>query len=147
MNENYPVEERNQMLVDFFKTHDIEVKLIGDKNKPKVIINGDNVLSGFVHNKKFIFTSKQFGGEAIYTINLHRTDFYTTQLINKLIETNNKTKVYRIVHNDNEKYYLKTIDDTPIFSNEDSRYYFSLEKANKTLVYLTNLHQLDVSII
>lgn len=150
MNTEYPVDERNQMIIDFFKHHNIEVKLIGDKNKPKIVVNDDQVLSGFVYNKKFNFTTKQFGGDVIYVINLHRLDFYKTSFINKLIDNNNKTKIYRIKQTeipDVDSYYLKTDEATPIFSENDSRYYFNKLEAEKTKLYLFNVHKIFAEVI
>lgn len=144
----YPVKERNQLLADFFIYHGFKnIKLIGDENQPKLIV--DNLsISGFVKNKIYHFTTKQFGGEIIYSVNLNEKEIESTEYLVKIIESAERKTVYRLVVDSIKNlFYVRTDKGAPYFSTSESRYYFDLEKAISTKAYLIEKHDILVKIV
>ena len=136
-NKKYPVEHRNAQLKSIFENAGYAVKLIGDYNQPKIIINEQFAVSGYVQNRLYHFTTESFGGEVIRTINLNRPDLSKTELA-EIFANNIQRKFWRLaLSNDNDCYFVKTEKNIPLFAFNDSRYWFDKQKALITKKYLS----------
>lgn len=136
---NYPIKERNEMLICFFEGLGYEVKLLGDRNQPKVIITIGSksfVVSGYVKNKLYNFTTEPFGGTEVLTINLNDTSNIKREDIDNIFKNNKQRNYFTIRLKGSDIYYLKTEDNNILFSSTDKRYFFDKEKAQSTLDYL-----------
>lgn len=145
---SYPVKERNNLIIEFFNYHGLKIeKLIGDENQPKIILSDFKSVSGFVKNKIYNFTTKQFGGEVIYSVNLAEKEKEDSVHLRKIIESSERKKVYRLKIYLSDMYYVKTENYVPYFSKIEARYYFDFAKAAETQTYLSQLHQISVDIV
>jgi hypothetical protein len=113
------------MLVDFFTYLGYEnVKLIGDENQPKVILDDITSVNGFVKNKLYNFTNKQFGGEVVYTVNLRKLEDISLATIESILSTYERKKVYAIM-SEEQLFYVRTEKFVPQFSVNEKRYFFT----------------------
>lgn len=148
LNTKYPVKERNKLLVDFFEYHNFKnVKLIGDENQPKIILDDMLSVSGFVRNKIYNFTNKQFGGEIIHSIDLNQFEKESHQHLKEIINSAERKRVYRLKIYNQQLFYVRTVENAPYFSNIESRYFFDFEKAVSTQQYLSTIHKFSVDVV
>lgn len=128
-NNNYPVEQRNAQLLSFFEQKGYaNVKVIGNPNQPKIIIDNEFAVSGFVKNRIYNFTTKPFGGEIVLSVNLNNPNEYSVQLINDTIDVNEKRKIYFCELDSNMNIYLShTRGGHVYFSTTDPRIFFNYE--------------------
>lgn len=141
----YPIKHRNHQLHNLFCNLGFDVRLIGDHNQPKIIIDNSFAVSGFVKNRIFNFTTKPFGGEVIRSVNLN-TPNISKREIDILFSTNSQRPYYKIHLINTKLYYLKTENAEPLFSVSDSRFFFDKHKATKTIEYLKNLFDLNLEL-
>ena len=139
----YPIEERNQSLLNVFRNLGYDAKLVGNKNQPKIVINNDFAISGYVQNKLYHFTTKPFGGDIVQTISLNIFDPITKKDVDRLIEQTEKRKVWKIYVKQEDKkqnrlFYVKTDNFIPYFSTEDFRFFFDEQKVIETVEYLSS---------
>ncbi len=59
-NRNYPIIERNELLLSMFTSNGYNAKLIGDINQPAIVIDEDWAVPGYVHNKTYHFCNKPY---------------------------------------------------------------------------------------
>ena len=69
------VTRRNKRLKSLFSRNGINIRLVGDENKPAVIRDEAEVLSCYVKNFNLHFTKEPFSDEIIKTIKLKVNDF------------------------------------------------------------------------
>lgn len=143
---NYPVEGRNELLLQLFLDLGFDAKLIGNRNQPKIIINNSFAISGYVHNKLYHFTTKPFGGEAVKTINLNHENPISRLEVDQLIATCQKRQIWKVGLCDEKDgytfYYVKTQDFVPYFAFDECRFFFDQEKAEDTHKYLSDKYGL-----
>lgn len=137
----YPVQERNKLLLSFFERLGYNCKLVGNPNQPKIVIDDEFAISGYVHNKLYHFTTKPFGGVAVYTVNLTWCDDVTRDKIDELIAATEKRQLWTICHD--SLHYVKTEQDIPYFSPVAKRFFFDEAKAIETFDWLSNKFVLD----
>lgn len=135
------IEKRNRRLKKFFESKNIDVKIIGDINKPAVIANNETCLSCYVHNFTLIFTDKPFKGEKLFSVKL--TDKISTDLDNyfyEWYENAEHRKMYKIIARLNTdglgNLYLTGFNKiegrlVPVFCEHNPRLYFTEEKAEE----------------
>ena len=136
---NYPVQERNTELLALFVSLGYNAKLVGNPNQPKIIIDNNFAISGYVHNRLYHFVSKPFGGEIVRTISLTVDNPITREDVDALIASTEARPIWKlVVHNEEgpNMYYTKTENFKPYFSTEDSRFFFDSDKAEDTIEYL-----------
>ncbi len=135
------VQRRNKWLLDFFSKVDMDFSLIGNPQKPAIIINHSYCLSAFVSNFDLHFTKIPQNGEIIQTYKINKfrkishRDFmnYFNQCehrpIYKIKYIN--TKLYLSGYNflDKENYHGKY----PVFSKENYKIYFNKENAEEII--------------
>lgn len=143
MSKNETLEElvsrRNKRLVNFFTSNGFEVRLVGDEQKPAVILNESIVLSCFVKNFDLFFTKEPFSDEIIKQFKLKHEPDATPQDIQDTIDTCNHRPVYKIKISNTDLYlvgynYLNSEDGIgryPVFAKFRPKVYFDLEYAEK----------------
>lgn len=136
------IEKRNSRLADFFEDKGIEVKIIGDFNKPAVVYEPNNIcLCCYVHNFELIFTDKPTGGNELFRIKLtEKVDQNHNEEIENWFYNTKHRDLYRIaIDIDMFSLFLtgfhKTINDEhiPVFCEVNPKYYFTKEKAEEVV--------------
>jgi hypothetical protein len=144
----YPILERNNLLFDFFKYLGFQnVKLLGDENQPKIILDDMKAVSGFVKNKYYNFTDKPFGGNVVYTINLQEKEHENIDYVRTIIHQAERRIIYRLLVDNSSFFFCKIENNIPYFSNIDARYYFEKAKADRMKDYLQKEHNIQSIII
>jgi hypothetical protein len=143
---NYPVEERNEQLLQIFLKLGYDAKLIGNRNQPKIIIDNSFAISGYVHNKLYHFTDKPFGGVEVRTINLNHEDPISREEVDNLINSSEKRQIWKVGLCEEKSgktfYYVNTRDKIPYFAFDDCRFFFDKTKAEEAHEYLSGQHGL-----
>lgn len=142
----YPIEERNKLLLEFFTNRGFDCKLLGNINQPKLVIDDTYAISGYVHNKLYHFTSKPFGGEVVYTVNLTFCEDVTKDKIASIIDSTSKRTIWKIVTTEG-LYYVRTELNQPLFSPVGTRFFFDKLKAEETFDWLVSAFSLDLHLI
>lgn len=142
---NYPIEERNNQLLMLFTNLGFDVKLIGDKNQPKIVFADEFVISGFVKNRLYNFTTKPFGGDVIRIVNLNKPNITKNEILD-ILKNNTQRRFFRL-RTTEELFYIKTENKIPLFSFTDSRYFFYKERALNTQKYLFNDFGIDTELL
>jgi hypothetical protein len=134
------IEKRNKRLLEFFQNKNIEVKIIGDINKPAVIYEKMHAcLSCYVHNFELIFLDKPDGGNELFRVKL--TELIDQQCNKKVVDwfygsTHKELYILKIQTNLFNLFltgFHKTINDEyiPVFCGVNPKYYFTREKAEE----------------
>lgn len=138
MKTNYPIVERNQLLLKLFTDNNFNAKLIGDPNQPAIVIDETYAIAGYVHNKTYHFCDKPFGGTEIHSIHLSENPTISRNKIQELIDGSEKRKLYKIKVKIGQYYmwFNNFRHGHLYFSPTDVRYYFSYAKANDMILEL-----------
>lgn len=148
MNEDLDIiiERRNNRLKLFWDSLDFDIRIIGDKNKPVIILDNQKILSCYVHNFDLIFLTKHDGDE-VFRLKLTAivpditdTDFW--YWLNKC----NHNRCYSIgVVNSNLRlcgYNFREVNGVPVkypvFSEYDFKLYFNKKKAENIINWFNN---------
>jgi hypothetical protein len=142
------IERRNLRIKQFFELCKIQIRLIGDKNTPAIIIDDSYVLNCYVHNFELRFTDQVIQGNIVYTVKLTEKPNFDKNKVMSCINDFEKRKVFKIqVNNSNPKLYLsgynfldkiKKDGRYPVFSSYIPKVYFSKEKAEEIVNTLSN---------
>lgn len=131
----FPIEERNKSLEDMFRANGFDAQVVGNPNKPIVVIDGNYAISGFCKNWYFNFTTKPYGGEIVKTIHIKGRDTEITHsMIEKMIEQTVKRSLFKIIcsFGDNDTLFFNDMRNGNVyFSDKDAKYFFLEEKADK----------------
>lgn len=158
MRKNETLEEmvarRNKRLKSLFSRNDVNVRLVGDEQKPAVIMNESVVLSCYVKNFDLHFTQEPFSDEIVKTVKLKHDPEITRQELQEVIESCKHRPVYRIVLKGTELYlvgynYLNSEDSVgryPVFAKHKPKVYFDKSYAEKVAVNLTD-ESYDIEIV
>ena len=137
---------RNRYLMEFFAKVKMDIELIGDPQKPAIIINGNYCLSAYVHNFMLHFTDKPFRGDIVESYKLNAGYPISHTHFMNLYTASEQRKVYKIRYGDSDLYlagYNFTDKSTskgkyPVFARKKFKYYFSLEKVNEIISDFTD---------
>jgi len=148
MKTNYPIVERNELLLKMFTENGFDAKLIGNPNQPAIIIDGKYAIAGYVHNRMYHFTNKPFGGYEIHSVHLTENPSISRAKIEELIERSEKRKLYliEVLLGDHRLYFNNFRNENFYFSDNDIRYYFSYEKA-KEMTEMLNRCDYDACLV
>ena len=149
-NPNEPLEKvlkrREERIKRMFFNNGFEVRLIGDPQKPAIIIDDTYILSGYVHNFNFHFTSKPFGGEIIKTIKLHANPEVAFEEIKSLLVNYEHRHAWKIaLYTQDQLLYLVGYNYLnrdqkegryPVFARHNPKIYFTQEKAEEVSAIL-----------
>ena len=143
MRKNETLEEmvmrRNKRLKTLFSTNGINVRLVGDEQKPAVIKDEAMVLSCYVKNFNLHFTKEPFSDEIVRTVKLkHEPEIDKLELL-QILDICKHRPVYKVRLNGTDLYlvgynYLNSEDSVgryPVFAKHKPKVYFDLEYAEK----------------
>jgi hypothetical protein len=133
------VSRRNKRLLSFFTLNGFDVRLIGDEQKPAVIMEESVVLSCYVKNFDLYFTKEPFSDEIVKQFKLKHEPEATSQEIQEAITLCQHRPVYKIKISGSDLYlvgynYLNSEDGIgryPVFARHHPKVYFDLEYAEK----------------
>lgn len=144
---SYPIHHRNDQLKQMFLNLGLDVKLIGDFNQPKIIVNDDYAISGFVQNRLYHFTTKPFQGQIVRTVNLNEPDLSINEL-HDLLHENDQRRFWKLAHSENDSlFYLKTENNVALFAFTDARYWFDRDRVIDTKKYLFDAFGIECRIV
>lgn len=139
------VSRRNKRLKNLFVVNGIDVRLVGDEQKPAVIMDEHVVISCYVKNFDLHFTREPFSDEIVKTVKLKHEPEITRLELQEVIETCKHRPVYRVKHTGTDLFlvgynYLNSEDAVgryPVFARNKPKVYFDLSYAEKVLENLT----------
>ena len=140
------VERRNKRLLRFFTVHGYDVRLVGDAQKPAVILNEIIVLSCYVKNFDLHFTKEPFSTDIVKSFKLQNESEATKHDIQEAIELCTHRPVYKIKLTGTDMFlvgynYLNSEDAIgryPVFAKHKPKVYFDKEYALKLSESLIN---------
>ena len=133
------VARRNKWLLRFFTTHGLDVRIVGDAQKPAVVLNEMAVLSCYVKNFDLHFTKEPFSDEIVKSYKL-KNDVEVTKLeLQETMENCVHRPVYKVNLTDTDLFlvgynYLNSEDAIgryPVFAKHKPKVYFDKEYAIK----------------
>ncbi len=130
---------RNKRLLNFFISNGFNVRIVGDEQKPAIILDETSVLSCYVKNFDLFFTKAPFSDEIVRQFKLKHDPEVTPAEIQEVIEICQHRPVYKIRISDTDLYltgynYLNSEDGVgryPVFAKHRPKVYFDLEYATK----------------
>lgn len=133
------VDRRNKRLLRFFTSHGYDVRLVGDSQKPAVVLNEIVVLSCFVKNFDLHFTKEPFSDEIVKSFKLKNEIEATKHELQEAIELSTHRPVYKANLAGTDMYlvgynYLNSEDAMgryPVFAKHKPKVYFDKEYAVK----------------
>ncbi|NJK86270.1 MAG: hypothetical protein HC906_10160 [Bacteroidales bacterium] len=141
MKKNETLEEmvtrRNKRLKSLFQKCGINVRLVGDDNKPAVIQDESVVLSCYVKNFNLHFTKEPFSDEIVRTVKLKQDPDITQMELIEVIQICKHRPVYKLKLSNCDLYlvgynYLNSEDAVgryPVFARHKPKVYFDFEYA------------------
>jgi len=150
MRKNETLEEmvarRNKRLKNLFSRNDVNVRLVGDDQKPAVIMDESVVLSCYVKNFDLHFTQEPFSDEIVKTVKLKHDPEITRLELQEVIESCKHRPVFRIVLQGTDLFlvgynYLNSEDSVgryPVFAKHKPKVYFDKSYAEKVAVNLND---------
>ncbi len=148
MKKNESLEEmvtrRNKRLKSLFSRNGVNVRLVGDEQKPAVIMDESVVLSCYVKNFDLHFTKEPFSDEIVKTVKLKHDPDITRFELQEVIELCKHRPVFRIRIKNTELFlvgynYLNSEDSVgryPVFAKHKPKVYFDNSYAEKVAVNL-----------
>lgn len=149
MRKNESLEEmvtrRNKRLKSLFSRNGVNVRLVGDDQKPAVIMDESVVLSCYVKNFDLHFTKEPFSDEIVRTVKLKHEPEITRLEIQEVIELCKHRPVFRIQLKNSDLFlvgynYLNSEDSVgryPVFAKHKPKVYFDKTYADKVAENLT----------
>lgn len=133
------VTRRNKRLKSLFSRNGVNVRLVGDEQKPAVIMDESVVLSCYVKNFDLHFTKEPFSDEIVKTVKLKHEPEITRYEIQEVIELCKHRPVFRILLSNSDLYlvgynYLNSEDSVgryPVFAKHKPKVYFDRMYAEK----------------
>jgi hypothetical protein len=140
------VARRNKRLLSFFTMHGYNVRLVGDEQKPAVILNEAVVLSCYVKNFDLHFTKEPFSDEIVRSFKLKHEPDVTKHELQEAIDLCVHRPVYKIKLIGSDLFlvgynYLNSEDAVgryPVFAKHKPKVYFDKEYAVKLVESLSN---------
>jgi hypothetical protein len=139
------VERRNKRLLMVFASNDIQVRLVGDPQKPAIVKNEKEVLSCFVKNFDLHFTKEPFSDIVIKSIKLKSIPEINKRELEEVLEMCTHRPVYKLKLTGNELFlvgynYLNSQDSVgryPVFAKHKPKVYFDKSYAEKVATALS----------
>lgn len=138
------IARRNKRLKNLFLKCGINVRLVGDENKPAVIQDEKIVLSCYVKNFNLHFTKEPFSNEIVRTVKLKQEPEITRYELLEILESCKHRPVYKLRLSGTDLYlvgynYLNSEDAVgryPVFAKHKPKVYFDLEYAQNVAANL-----------
>lgn len=148
------VSRRNKRLLSFFTSNGFNVRIVGDDQKPAIILNESSVLSCYVKNFDLFFTRAPFSDEIVRQFKLKHDPEVTSLEIQEAIDSCQHRPVYKIRIKNSDLYltgynYLNSEDGVgryPVFAKHRPKVYFDMEYA-ENLVQSLSEDSYDLEVI
>lgn len=145
---------RNKRLINFFVSNGFNVRIVGDNQKPAIILDETCVLSCYVKNFDLFFTKVPFSDEIVRQFKLKQELEVSSFEIQEAIDLCQHRPVYKIKIKESNLYltgynYLNSEDGVgryPVFAKHRPKVYFDLEYAER-LVQNMNDDDYDLEVI
>lgn len=138
--------KRNKQLLQFFTNNGYDVRLVGEKQKPSVILNEMVVLSCHVKQFDLIFTKEPFNSEIIKIFKLKDELVPSSREIQETIEMSTHRHIYKLKLVGHDMYVVgfntKNSDAViekesyPVFGKHNPKVYFDREYIDKVAISL-----------
>jgi hypothetical protein len=133
------VKRRNKRLLNFFTVHGLDARIVGDDQKPAVVLNGTYVLSCYVKNFDLHFTKEPFSNEIVRSFKLKNEPEVSKLELLEAIELCSHRPVFKIKLSGTELFlvgynYLDSenaIGRYPVFAQFMPKVYFDLDYASR----------------
>lgn len=133
------VTRRNKRLIHFFVSNGFNVRIVGDEQKPAVILDEIQVLSCYVKNFDLFFTKAPFSDEIVRQFKLKHDPEVTSLELQEVIGLCQHRPVYKIKLKGTDLFltgynYLNSEDAIgryPVFAKHRPKVYFDLDYAEK----------------
>jgi hypothetical protein len=131
------VARRNKRLKSLFSRNGINIRLVGDEQKPAVIRDEAVVLSCYVKNFDLHFTKEPFSDEIVKTVKLKHDPDITKFELEEVLEICKHRPVFKLRMTGSDLYlvgynYLNSEDAVgryPVFARHKPKVYFDFEYA------------------
>src|ERR1035437_4853495 len=90
------VDRRNKRILKLFTMHGYNIRLVGDAQKPAVVLDEMVVLSCYVKNFDLYFTKEPFSDEVVKSFKLRDDNEVTNLELQEAIELSTHRPVYKI---------------------------------------------------
>lgn len=147
------VTRRNRRLVSVFTRNGMNVRVVGDPEKPAVIKDEDTVLSCFVKNFNLFFTREPFSDDIVKTIKLKHDPEINRFELQQILDSCRHRHVYKLRLLGTDLYlagynYINSEDSVgryPVFARHKPKVYFDRNYADKIAKNLIqDGYQLDI---
>ena len=133
------VARRNKRLKRLFTENGFDIRLVGDEQKPAVILDEKIVLSCFAKNFDLYFTKEPFSDDIVLHVKLTKEITVNQYDIQQAIDASVHRQIYKIKLMDTDLFlvgynYLNQEDSVgryPVFARHKPKVYFSYEKAEE----------------
>jgi len=133
------VARRNKWLLRFFTMHGYDVRIVGDAQKPAVVLNDMAVLSCYVKNFDLHFTKEPFSDEIVKSFKLKSEMEASKHELQEAIELSTHRPAYKIKLTSTDMFlvgynYLnseQSLGRYPVFAKYNPKVYFDKEYAVK----------------
>ena len=140
------IARRNKQILRLFTMHGYEVRLVGDDQKPSVVLNEMVVLSCYAKNFDLHFTKEPFSSEIVKSFKLKDDSDVSDLELQEAIELSTHRPVYKIKLTGTDMFlvgynYLNSEDGIgryPVFAKHKPKVYFDREYAAKLAEGLSN---------
>lgn len=140
------VTRRNKWLLHFFTMNGYDVRIVGDAQKPAVVLNEMAVLSCYVKNFDLHFTKEPFSDEIVKTFKLKSEMDVFKHELQEAIELSTHRPVYKVKLKGSDMFlvgynYLNSEDAMgryPVFAKHKPKVYFDKEYAVRLVESLSN---------
>lgn len=135
------VERRNKRLLRLFTSLGYDVRIVGNAQKPSVILNEMAVLSCYVKNFDLHFTKEPFSDEIVKSFKLKHELEITRHELQEAIELSVHRPVYKVKVSGTDMFlvghnYLNSEDAMgryPVFARHKPKIYFDKEYAERLI--------------
>jgi len=129
------VARRNKRILKLFTMHGYNIRLVGDAQKPSVVLNDMAVLSCYVKNFDLHFTKEPFSDEIVKSFKLNSDSEVSNLELQEAIELSTHRPVYKIRLTGTEMFlvgynYLNSEESVgryPVFAKHKPKVYFDRE--------------------
>jgi hypothetical protein len=137
---------RNKRLLSFFTVHGFNARIVGDNQKPSVILNEEVVLSCYVKNFDLYFTREPFSDDIVRSFKLKEESEVTKLELQEAIELCTHRHAYKIKLSGTDLFLVgfnyfdngKKEEKYPVFGMHKPKVYFDMEFAVKLVENLCN---------
>ncbi len=154
--------DRNAFLKKYFERFfpNNNIRIVGDINKPNVVIDFEYSLACYCKNFDLMFLDKVDQGNVLFTVKLNNSYIYDISKINNWLQNSQHKKLFKValkISSDQSEQptlfvsgwnYLDKENKTgkyPVFSEYEPKVYFTQEKAKEIARELTeNNYQVEV---